>query len=320
MSNNPFAQTTKSQDSGVVRRRSTRIDFITTVLLSGKDATGTPFREYTQTAIVNLHGCKVRTSYKIIVGMLVTIECPKAGTAGKGVCVRVWDPTPGVAGHEIAVQLIKPQNLWGVTNPPADWEVVAKSMVQGRTGQSERPSVTSTGTLPVPVVAVAPPPVAAVAPVPMSRPTLPAMPVPTLPVAQPVVQSVVQPTVTPTRPVPAVGPTNDQRIAELERRATQLMESVLDIMRGQAEELTRSALEEFRQQIEALIQDSEVRMRDGLNQQYEESASSLISLRTDLIEQIATRGAQVLRSTEDGLRNRILGQSTVKPPESVPNK
>src|SRR5208282_4705841 len=84
------------------------------------------------------HGCLVRTSYRILVGMIVTIECPKAGTSGKGVCVRVWDPAPGIAGHEIAVQLIRPQNLWGVSNPPPDWEIVIKTMVQGRVVQNER--------------------------------------------------------------------------------------------------------------------------------------------------------------------------------------
>ena len=214
MENHPFSQSSKPQDGGIARRRSTRIDFVTTVLLSGKDATGTPFREYTQTATVNLHGCKVRTSYKIVVGMLVNLECPKAGTSGKGVCIRVWEPSPGVAGHEIAIQLIKPQNLWGVPNPPSDWEIVAKSMVQGRT-QAEPTVVTN---------------VAATIPAPRPAPS---------PVA-----------VAPARPAPPAGPTADQRLAELERRATKLVESVLDILRSQAEELTRSSLEEFRQQVE----------------------------------------------------------------------
>jgi hypothetical protein len=300
MDNNPFSPSTKSQDSGIARRRSTRIDFVTTVLLSGKDATGTPFREYTQTAIVNLHGCKLRTSYKIVVGMLVNLECPKAGTSGKGVCIRVWDPSPGVAGHEIAIQLIKPQNLWGVPNPPPDWEIVAKSMVQGRAAQTERPAPAApsmaTATIPAPRAASAPSPAAPVAP-------------------------------TPVRPAVVPGPTVDQRLAELEKRATQLVESVLDIMRGQAEELTRNSLEEFRQQIEALIQDSEMRMRQGLLQAYEESAASLISLRTDIMEQIASRGAQILRTTEDSLRTRPVTPpvavdkgAPAKPPEPVTRK
>jgi ElaB/YqjD/DUF883 family membrane-anchored ribosome-binding protein len=89
--------------------------------------------------------------------MLLTVECPKAGTMGKAVCVKIWDPAEGVAGHEIALQLVKPQNLWGVPNPPADWESVAKSMVQGRSAPAEHPpraaaSIPAAG--PAPVVPV----------------------------------------------------------------------------------------------------------------------------------------------------------------------
>jgi hypothetical protein len=347
MDKNPFAQTTKVQDDQSSRRRSTRIDYVTTVLLSGKDASGTPFREFTQTLIVNLHGCKVRTSYRIIVGMLVTVECPKAGTSGKGVCVRVWDPPPGVAGHEIAVQLIKPQNLWGVPNPPPDWELCAKTMVQGRGIQTETPTPVPAPvaaprprtqvTLPrVPAVSPAPtpaptpvvPPAAApVRPTPVAVARPPAVPSAVAPVAPPVmapvappaVAPVAPPVVAPVRPAPVVGPTIEQRLADLERRATQLVDSVLDIMRGQAEELTRDCLEEFRQQVDALIQDAEVRMRQGLQQAYEESAASLIGLRTDLMEQMASRSSQMIRTTEDTLRTRLRGQLSVEQ-KSAPQK
>jgi hypothetical protein len=333
MDDNPFSQTTKAPESLANRRRSTRIDYVTTVLLSGKDAGGTPFREFTQTTTVNLHGCNVRTSYRIMVGMLVTLECPKAGTSGKGVCVRVWDPPAGVAGHEVAVQLIKPQNLWGVPNPPPDWELVAKNMVQGRVVQTERPTQTAAPAAPrapapvmvqgrvvqterAPQIAA---PAAPRAPAPVAVPRAPAIPQAVAPVAPPVVA--------PVRPAPVAEPTIEQRLAELERRSTQLMDSVLDIMRGQAEELTRNSLEEFRQQAEALIQDAEARLRQGLQQAYEESAVSLIGLRSDLMEQMSSRGAQMIRSTEDTLRTRLRNQlpfeektAPAKPPEKVTEK
>ena len=306
MDNNPFMQPAKPQDPLTSGRRSTRIDFVTTVLLSGKDASGTPFREYTQTAKVNLHGCKVRTSYRILVGMLVSLECPKSGTSGKGVCIRVWDPPPGVVGHEIAVQLIKPQNLWGVPNPPPDWELVAKNMVHGRAGQGESPARSAAPAAPSPAA-------------PIPAPRAPVIPPPIAPVAPPVVA--------PARPAPAAGPTTEQRLSELERRSTQLLESVLDILRGQAEEYTRNCLEEFRQQVDAVIQDAESRLRQDFQQSYEESANSLIGLRTDLMEQMTARGAQVIRSAEDTLRSRVLSQpapvqktAPAKPPEPVTKK
>jgi hypothetical protein len=306
MDNNPFSKTANAQDPQTVRRRSTRMDYITTVILSGKDASGTPFREFTQTATVNLHGCLVRTSYRILVGMLVTIGCPKAGTSGKGVCVRVWEPAPGVAGHEIAIQLIKPQNLWGVPNPPPDWEIVIRTMLQGRLVPTERQAWSV-------------PPAAHTAPAPVAAPRASAFPPPVAHVAPPVVA--------PARPGPVAGPTVEQRLAELERRSTQLVESVLDIMRGQAEELTRNCLEEFRQQVEVLLEDSEGRLRQSLQQAYEESAASLIALRTDLMDQMSSRGAQIIRSTEDTLRTRLRSQSAaddktvpIKPPQPVTEK
>lgn len=300
MGNHPFSQTANQQNSPASRRRSTRIDYVTTVLLSGKDASGTPFREYTQTAIVNLHGCKVRTSYRILVGMLVSLECPTSGASGKGVCIKVWDAIPEVAGHEIAVQLIKPQNLWGVPNPPADWEVVARNMAQGRLvprQSAARPAA--------PAVPVAPRPAAA--------PRPPVAPPAAAPVAPPVVAP------EPSRPAPVAGPAIEQRLADLERRSTQLVESVLDILRGQAEEITRNSLEEFRQQVEALVQDAEVRMHQGLLRAYEESAASLIGLRTDSMEQMALRGKQLVRSTEDSARTRLITE-TATVDEAVPAK
>jgi len=140
MDNHPFSHTATSQEPPSSLRRSTRIEFVTPVFLSGRDAAGERFRELTQTVVVNLHGCRLRTSYHVLVGMLVTLECPKAGTTGKGVCVKVWDAPAGVVGHEIAVQLVRPQNLWSVPNPPADWEIVAKTMVEGPTVQAEPPT------------------------------------------------------------------------------------------------------------------------------------------------------------------------------------
>jgi exonuclease VII large subunit len=133
--------------------------------------------------------------------------------------------------------------------------------------------------------------------------------------------------VAPARPAPVAGPTIEQRLAELERRSTQLMESVLDIMRGQAEELTRNSLEELRQQVDALLQDAEGRLRQGLQQAYDESAASLIALRTDLMAQMSSRGAQMIRSTEDTLRTRLRNQlpfeektAPAKPPEKATEK
>jgi hypothetical protein len=278
MDNRPFSHAATSQEPPSSLRRSTRLEFVTPVFLSGRDATGQRFRELTQTVLVNLHGCKLRTSYHVLVGMLVTLECPKAGTTGKAVCVKVWDAPAGVVGHEIAVQLIRPENLWNVPDPPADWEIVAKTMVAGPAAQAEPP--TQAAAPPTPVA----PPVSTA-----TSPPSPAEPSP-VPPAQ-------------TSPLGTL--TVDLRLAELEGRSARLLETFLDIMRTEAEEVARTSLEEFRQQVEVLLRDAEDRLRQSIHQSHEASASSLTRLGGDLIEQMTSRNAQLIRSAEETLRTRL---------------
>lgn len=296
MDDNPFSRTAKWEDPLGGRRLHSRVDYVTTVVLSGKDASGAPFREITQTSSVNLHGCRLRSAYQILVGMLVTLECPQAGTSGKGVCARVWDAEPGASGHEIAIQLIRPQNLWGVPNPPVDWEKAAKEMLRGRTMQTERAALIAS-------------PAAPRAPAPVSLPRIPAIPQVAAPTPPAVAESAALATVGPTA---VADPSIEQRLAELERRSTQLVESTLKALRGQAEQLSRKSLEEFRQQAESIIQEAEGRMRNGLQQAYEDSAASLMDLRTNLMDQLASRGAQLIRSTEDSMRTRLRGQPAIE--------
>lgn len=135
----PFFKSPFSRQPGPNRRRSTRLDFVVPIVLSGRDAKGESFREETQTATVNLHGAKVSTRREILIGMQVTIENPQNGAVEKGVCVRVYESGPGEIERFIAVQLIRPGNIWGVENPPEDWATLAASML-GKTAPAARPA------------------------------------------------------------------------------------------------------------------------------------------------------------------------------------
>ena len=65
----PFFQSPFSrQPGGTNRRRSTRVDLVLPVVLSGRDASGETFREETQTATVNLHGAKIETTRNVLGG------------------------------------------------------------------------------------------------------------------------------------------------------------------------------------------------------------------------------------------------------------
>ena len=137
----PFFQSPFSRHpGGTNRRRSTRLDLVLPVVLSGRDASGESFREETQTSTVNLHGAKVETSRNILVGMQVSIENPLTGDVEKAVCVRVFEGAPGDRKHFIATQLVRPGNIWGIEDPPEDWSAVASSML-GKAPPPSRPAI-----------------------------------------------------------------------------------------------------------------------------------------------------------------------------------
>jgi hypothetical protein len=130
MGQSPFAKR-PAKDAGLGRRRSSRLDFVTPVILTGRDAAGQPFREETETCTVNLHGAKIKTRHSVLVGMQVELECPRSGMSGKAVCVRIAPSDSGERVSDMAVQLIVPANLWGIENPPEDW-VFAGAVGTGR--------------------------------------------------------------------------------------------------------------------------------------------------------------------------------------------
>ncbi|MBZ5544022.1 MAG: hypothetical protein LAO07_10120 [Acidobacteriia bacterium] len=132
MGQSPFAKKGLFPQARTNRRRSSRIDYKIPVVLSGRDAAGEKFREETETLIVSLHGAKVRTSRQVLVGMMVTVESVRTGQGGKAICVQVSDAPPAEATHDIGLQLVHPGNIWGVENPPADWEMVAAELGGGR--------------------------------------------------------------------------------------------------------------------------------------------------------------------------------------------
>jgi hypothetical protein len=128
MNENPFARRPTATDPAWGRRRSSRLDYTTPVVISGRDAQGQTFREQTVTTTVNLHGARLITRRQILVGMQLALEVPATGSNVKAVCVRA-EVQSGSSSSYIAVQLIRPENVWGVENPPADWVLVATEMI-----------------------------------------------------------------------------------------------------------------------------------------------------------------------------------------------
>ena len=137
MGQSPFVKRPGSPGLELGRRRSTRVEAAIRIILTGRDASGQPFREETETTTVNLQGARLKTRYQVLDGIQVGIENPRTGAAEKAICVRVEEPAPGQTARYIAIQLLNPGNVWGIENPPADWEIVAAEL-GGRAARSPR--------------------------------------------------------------------------------------------------------------------------------------------------------------------------------------
>lgn len=245
---NPFLKRAGLQSSGTNRRRSTRVEFVTRIILSGRDANGQTFREETETDTVNLHGARLKTTHKLLVGMQVTIAHPQTGQAEKAVCVRVEEPAQGESTRHISVQLVRPGNVWGLENPPPDWALVAANVL----GQND-PTVSG---------------------------RFRAL-------------------------TSAVSPAGEAQAALLEKRSTELLESILGILRQQAEAITASALQEFEARLKKAEAEAGGRIDERTEKAMADVANFVETLREDMAEQLTARSVQMVDAAEVELRARV---------------
>jgi hypothetical protein len=139
MGHHPFVQSGFGRKSTVNHRRSTRVNAIVPVTISGRDASARPFRDETQTETVNLHGARIQTHRDILVGMHVTIECPRTGSTAKAICVRTNETVQGTDLRHVSVQLERPGNIWGIENPPDDWAAIEDAQQTVQTASATQP-------------------------------------------------------------------------------------------------------------------------------------------------------------------------------------
>ncbi|MBZ5513401.1 MAG: hypothetical protein LAN62_00880 [Acidobacteriia bacterium] len=261
MGQSPFAKKSLFSQGPRNQRRSTRLDLEVPIILSGRDALGQSFREETVTRIVNLHGAKVRTSRPVLVGMMVTVENIRSGQGGKAICVQVYEALPGEATHDIAVQLVHPGNMWGVENPPADWELVAAELGGRRIAvpdQGSAPAVATPRTL-----AGAPP----------SPPRAPE--------AAPAVLSA--------------------QLAGLEKRAAEIVGAAAESLRARADEVVSEGQRDFHQQLEVMVKEARERATQGMEETYAQLSSAIEILRGEALTEIDRVAAQNFEKKLDAL-------------------
>lgn len=253
----PFAKSPSTVSAPANRRRSTRIDFVVPIIISGRNASGQTYREATETTAVSAHGAALKTCNRILLGMQLMVENLWDGIAEKAICVRVVESDPGQAVHVIAIQLLHPRNIWGVKDPPADWQFPL-----GPTEQPQAAAPTPAGPGMAPHLAAAPG-------------TNPA----------------------PTSPAP----TN----LDLEQRSSELLESVLALLRRQASGILRESLKDFEDRLKVLETEAEERMARHSGEALAGAEISLKQLRKEMLEQIRAQAEQAVVFAEDSIRERV---------------
>jgi flagellar hook-associated protein FlgK len=83
------------------------------------------------------------------------------------------------------------------------------------------------------------------------------------------------------------------------------MDSVLQVLRDQTDELVRGSLEEFRQQVAALVRDAEAHLRQRAEASYEDFESSINSLGGDLADQLTRRTQEIVEPVKEAIHAKV---------------
>lgn len=111
---------------GEQRRRSTRLEQTSPVIIRGVDLLGQPFEERTAAQNLSFHGCRYASKHHLPKNTWVTLEVPSGESRGDAACVRArvaWIQRPQTLRDlfQVGVELERGNNVWGVTLPPNDW-------------------------------------------------------------------------------------------------------------------------------------------------------------------------------------------------------
>jgi len=111
---------------GEQRRRSTRLEQTSPVIIRGVDLLGQPFEERTATQNLGFQGCRYASKHHLPKNTWVTLEVPSGDSHKEAVCVRArvaWIQRPRTLRElfQVGVEMEKGKNIWNVAFPPNDW-------------------------------------------------------------------------------------------------------------------------------------------------------------------------------------------------------
>jgi hypothetical protein len=136
--------TQNARPGGVAnQRRSHRIVLSVPIIVSGKRANGSPFKERTTTLVVSAHGALIHLREAVIVGQDLSIT--HVGTSEELACT-VKDINHGQEDiPEVGIGFAKPNaHFWRVSFPPDDWSPrhpEAKHFTKQSAPEMKRPEV-----------------------------------------------------------------------------------------------------------------------------------------------------------------------------------
>ncbi|MGH9862706.1 MAG: hypothetical protein ACRD35_04710, partial [Candidatus Acidiferrales bacterium] len=113
-------------------RRSTRVLIEIPIVLSSVKTRGIPFEAPAVTMIVNKHGAKVRTTKHMQVGTYVRVTNPSTNRSQLARVAWVGKSDDTIARLAFGIELLDPENFWGIYLPPADW-------LEARSWEEEEP-------------------------------------------------------------------------------------------------------------------------------------------------------------------------------------
>jgi hypothetical protein len=127
-------------------RRSSRVEQPVQLIVLGANRHGEPFQERTAAVSFNLHGCRYTSRHEAPRESWVTLQV--TGTDGASappvrarVC-SIQSPQSPREMCQIGVELETPANIWGVTQPPEDWQrLLGSEMPSARAATAAAPAL-----------------------------------------------------------------------------------------------------------------------------------------------------------------------------------
>jgi hypothetical protein len=120
------SDSSRTNEPGAEKRRSTRLPKSVPIKITGTDALGHPFQESTVTVMIDCYGCKYQSTHYAPKDSTISVEIRRSelSLAPRVVQARVvWVQRPKTYRevYHIALAFETPGNVWGIAWPPSDW-------------------------------------------------------------------------------------------------------------------------------------------------------------------------------------------------------